>query len=121
MTPTLFYAVAGALLGGALGSYLGCAAWRIPNRHPLSGRSICPGCGRAVPAYLNIPVLAYILLGGRAACCGAHLSPWYPLFETGTLLVGAVVGALFGLWGLAALAVVVIGGSLLVKAVVDRR
>lgn len=121
MTPTLFYAICGALLGAALGSYLGSVAWRIPNRHSLAGRSLCPGCGQAVPAYLNVPVLSYLALRGRAACCGSPLSLWYPLFEVTTLLAGAAVGYLFGLAGLGALALGVIGGSLLVKAVVDRR
>jgi leader peptidase (prepilin peptidase)/N-methyltransferase len=118
---TAFYAVAGALLGAALGSYLGSAAWRIPNHHSLNGRSVCPGCGRQVPAYLNLPIVAYLVLRGRAACCGTRLSPWYLLLETATAGVGAAAGAWAHMWGLAALAVVVIGGSLLWKLVVDRR
>jgi len=121
ISPTLFYAVAGGLLGAALGSYLGMASWRIPRHQPLSGRSVCPGCGKPVPGYLNLPVLGFLLLRGRAACCGARLSPWYLALELATAGAGALLGGLFQLWGLVAMAVLVVLGSLIWKLVVDRR
>jgi leader peptidase (prepilin peptidase) / N-methyltransferase len=38
--------------------------------------------------YLNVPVLGYLLLGGRARCCKMPVSPRYPLVE----LLGGVLG-----------------------------
>jgi leader peptidase (prepilin peptidase)/N-methyltransferase len=117
--PTTFYAVCGAVLGACLGSYLGMAVWRIPNRRPLSGRSVCPGCGSPVPSYLNLPIFGFLLLRGRSACCEARLSPWYLLLESGVALCGALAGAFGHVWGLIAITLVVVLGSLLWKLVVD--
>ena len=120
ISATVFFAIAGGLLGAALGSYLGMASWRIPRKLPLSGRSVCPGCGQPVPGYLNLPLLGFLILRGRAACCGAKLSPRYIALELATAAIGALAGALFQIWGLLGIALLVILGSLLVKLVIDR-
>lgn len=51
--------------------------------------SSCPACGASIKAYQNIPVLSYVLLGGRCAGCHARISIRYPLVE---LLTGVVSG-----------------------------
>ena len=121
MSSSLLYTIAGVLLGASLGSYLGSFVWRLPRHIPLTGRSICAGCGREVPWYLNLPIVAYVILRGRSACCRTRLSVWYPVFETTTALAGATMGFYWGLWGLIALAALVVGGSLIVKDAYDAR
>ena len=63
----------------------------------MVGRSHCPGCGAQIAAYDNIPVVSWLILRGRARCCGMRISPRYPLTElvTGALFAATVVV----LWG----------------------
>ena len=82
--------IIGAAAGAAIGSYLGCAAWRLPRRIPLwRGRSVCPGCGRDIPSWRNVPVLTFLLQRGRAACCGGPLARRYLLAEGLSGCIGA--------------------------------
>jgi leader peptidase (prepilin peptidase)/N-methyltransferase len=87
--------VAGALIaffGGLLiGSFVTVIAHRVPRDLSIVGpRSRCPVCGARIAAYDNVPVLSWVLLRGRARCCGARISPLYPLTE---LTVGALFAA----------------------------
>src|SRR5207244_2378205 len=43
--------------------------------------SHCPGCSKPIAGYDNVPVVSYVLLRGRARCCGARMSPRYPIVE----------------------------------------
>ncbi len=75
------------------GSFLNVVIYRVPLEmsvvHPPSH---CPGCGKPVKAYDNVPVLSYLWLRGRARCCGTKMSPRYPLVELlGGLLSLAVL------------------------------
>ncbi|HXS34597.1 MAG TPA: prepilin peptidase [Solirubrobacterales bacterium] len=76
-------AAALALIGGLLaGSFVTVVAHRVPRGESIVGpRSRCPGCGTQIAAYDNIPVLSWLLLRGRARCCGASISARYPLTE----------------------------------------
>jgi len=83
-----------ALLGGLVaGSFVSAVAYRLPLGMSIAGpRSQCPACGAPIAAYDNIPVLSWLLLRGRARCCGAPISPRYPLVELalGALYVATV-------------------------------
>ena len=82
------------LLGLAAGSFATAVAHRVPRRMPVAlARSECPACGAPIAAYDNVPVFSWLLLRGRARCCGAAISPRYPLTElaTGALFAAAVV------------------------------
>jgi leader peptidase (prepilin peptidase) / N-methyltransferase len=74
---------AAALLGGLLaGSFVTVVAHRVPRGESIVGpRSRCPACGEQIAAYDNVPVLSWLALRGRARCCGASISPRYPLAE----------------------------------------
>ncbi len=69
-------------LGAIIGSFLNVCILRIPEgtfwRH---ARSVCPQCGAPIPAYLNLPILSYLILRGRTRCCAKPLSKQYPLVE----------------------------------------
>ncbi|MDP2792991.1 MAG: A24 family peptidase [Sulfurisoma sp.] len=47
-------------------------------------RSRCPHCGHKITVLENIPVLSYLILGGRCRGCRAGISPRYPLVEAFT-------------------------------------
>ncbi|WP_437667700.1 prepilin peptidase [Sorangium sp. So ce1182] len=92
-----------ALCFGLLwGSFLNVVIYRVPRElsvvHPGSR---CPACGTPIRAFDNIPVLSYLLLRGRARCCGAPVSPRYPLVEAagGVLSLAIVEIILHGLPG----------------------
>ncbi|HBQ19454.1 MAG: prepilin peptidase [Sandaracinaceae bacterium] len=78
----------GFLFGALWGSFFNVAIYRWPREMSVvSPPSHCPSCGAAVPWYRNLPILGYVLLRGKAACCGAQLTPRYFLVE---LLSGAL-------------------------------
>jgi leader peptidase (prepilin peptidase)/N-methyltransferase len=83
---------AAALLGGLLaGSFVTVVAHRVPRGESIVGpRSRCPACGAQIAAYDNVPVLSWLLLRGRARCCGAPISPRYPLAELALGLLYAI-------------------------------
>jgi len=83
-----------AFLGGLLlGSFTTVVAHRVPRGESIVGpRSRCPACGVQIAAYDNVPVFSWLLLRGRARCCGVRISPRYPLTElTLGLLYAATV------------------------------
>jgi len=84
-------AAAFAFLGGLLvGSFTTVVSYRVPRRESIVGpRSRCPGCGAQIAAYDNIPVASWLILRGRARCCGTAISPRYPLTELATGLLWA--------------------------------
>jgi len=70
------------LFGLVWGSFLNVVIYRVPREMSVvRPASHCPGCGKPVAIRDNLPVLGWILLRGRARCCGAKLSPRYPLIE----------------------------------------
>jgi leader peptidase (prepilin peptidase)/N-methyltransferase len=84
-------AIIAFLFGLAVGSFATAVAYRLPRGMPFGlERSQCPHCGTRIGARDNIPVLSWLLLHGKARCCGEPISPRYPLTE---LTVGALYAA----------------------------
>lgn len=79
------------LLGLCIGSFLNVVIHRLPRGMSIGRprRSFCPKCERPIAARDNIPVLSWLMLGGRCRSCGAGISVQYPLVEaaTGTAFV----------------------------------
>jgi leader peptidase (prepilin peptidase)/N-methyltransferase len=98
-------AFAFAAPGLALGSFLSVVAARVPLRRSLvRPGSACMSCGEPIRWYDNVPVVSWLLLGGRCRSCGARV-PWlYPAVEltTAALVVACVLA--FGLSARAAVA-----------------
>jgi leader peptidase (prepilin peptidase) / N-methyltransferase len=79
------------VLGLIAGSFVTAVAHRVPRGISILGaRSQCPACGTQVAAYDNVPVLSWLLLRGRARCCGERISPRYPLTELAVGVLFAV-------------------------------
>jgi leader peptidase (prepilin peptidase)/N-methyltransferase len=81
-------------------------------------RSRCPKCGHAIAAWENIPLISYVLLGGKCSACKTPISPRYPLVEFATALLFAVTIWHFGptMQGATAL---LLTAFLIVMAVID--
>lgn len=116
--PALFIAVS-VLLGFMVGSFLNVVIHRLPlmmerewqqNCQELRGeetavlpkynlvvpRSACPGCGQAITAWQNIPLLSYVFLGGKCAGCKRPISLRYPFVEALTGLLAGLISWKFG-------------------------
>ena len=59
-------------------------------------RSACPHCGSQITAWQNIPVISYLLLGGRCRGCKKKISLRYPLVELLTAVLATVCALRFG-------------------------
>lgn len=83
-----------SVLGLAVGSFLNVCIHRLPRGESLAHpASRCPRCGRALRWHDNIPVVSWLLLGGKCAQCHAPISLRYPLVEvvTAAIVVGIVM------------------------------
>jgi leader peptidase (prepilin peptidase) / N-methyltransferase len=80
--PLWFLRVFAVLFGLIWGSFVNVVIYRAPrDMSVVRPRSHCPACGTPIAGYLNIPVLSYVILRGRARCCGAKMSLRYPAVE----------------------------------------
>ena len=86
-----------ALLGLAVGSFLNVCIHRLPRDQSLnSPPSRCPACEYRLRWFDNVPVLSYVLLGGRCRKCRTWISIRYPIVELITMALFLVHGAVFG-------------------------
>jgi len=108
-----------ALLGLLIGSFLNVVIYRIPKMmqresdnyvaqesgkelphqdrfNLMVPRSACPCCGHQITALENIPVISYIVLGGKCRKCKTRIPARYPAIE---LLTAALSGLLVWTFG----------------------
>ena len=83
--------------GLMVGSFLNVCIGRIPAGESIvSPGSHCPKCGTPIAWFDNIPVLSYLVLGGRCRKCHTRISLRYPIVEIVTgvafVLQGLVIG-----------------------------
>jgi len=80
------------VFGACVGSFLNVCIYRIPrNIFFKSSRSFCPNCEKEVPIWFNMPIISWLILRGRARCCGESISIQYPLVELFTALMFVVM------------------------------
>jgi len=91
MIDTIF-SVFAFVLGTVVGSFLNVVIYRLPLNLSVNEpkRSFCPHCKTQIPFYQNIPLLSWLLLGGKCAKCKTPISFRYFLVEllTGCLFLG---------------------------------
>lgn len=76
-----FFAGLVAILGAIVGSFLNVCIYRIPAERSIIFPGSACGCGSPIAFYRNIPILSWILLRGKASCCGQPFSLRYPAIE----------------------------------------
>ena len=81
------------LFGLVFGSFISALSWRYPKGISIvEGRSMCPKCKKQIPWYDNIPLLSYLILGGKCRNCKKLISWRYPAIELvtgiGFILIG---------------------------------
>jgi leader peptidase (prepilin peptidase) / N-methyltransferase len=89
-----------------------------PRYNLIVPRSACPKCGTLITASQNIPVVSWLLLGGRCASCKARISPRYPLIELATAVASALVAWRFG-FGWYTAAALVLTWTLIAASAID--
>lgn len=77
------------LLGACVGSFLNVCIHRIPKGESIIRPASRCACGQPIPGWLNLPLLGWLLLRGRARCCGGRISIRYPFVELVTALLFA--------------------------------
>lgn len=70
------------LLGICVGSFLNVLIYRIPKGEEfVKTASHCMSCGHTLSWYENIPIVSWLLQGGKCRACGVKLSAQYPVVE----------------------------------------
>jgi leader peptidase (prepilin peptidase)/N-methyltransferase len=141
-SPLVFIAVA-FILALLVGSFLNVVIYRLPvmmerewraqaeelaatpasdlpvGRFDLMApRSRCPACGHQITALQNIPVISYVLLGGKCAGCGSAIAIRYPVIELLTAVLSGVVAWRLG-FGWEAGAAIALTWALVAISVID--
>jgi len=93
------YVVLAAIAGLLIGSFLNVCIYRIMS--VVVPRSFCPECGAQIAAVENIPLLSYVLLGGKCRNCAKSIGWRYPAVEAMTAALFAVIVYRYGVTGAA--------------------
>ena len=91
------------LFGISFGSFLNVLIYRLPLKISLiKPPSKCPECDTPIRFYDNIPVISYVILGGKCRHCKKNISLRYPVIEilSGLLTVYAIYSFGFTLKGI---------------------
>lgn len=105
--------------GATVGSFLNVVIYRLPRGESVvTPRSRCPACSTPIPLWHNIPVLSWLLLGGRCASCRASVAPRYLVVEVLTGALWAACAARYGTHP-ATLMAVTLASALVVVTFVD--
>ena len=82
LIPPIFGYIAAGVFGAIIGSFLNVVIHRLPLEESIVfPNSRCPSCGAALAFYDNIPVLSYVVLGGKCRGCKERISFRYPAVE----------------------------------------
>ncbi|HEX8853453.1 MAG TPA: prepilin peptidase [Pyrinomonadaceae bacterium] len=93
--PFLLVLLSVCATGAIIGSFLNVVIHRIPREESIVfPSSRCPSCGAGIKPYDNLPVLSWLVLGGRCRSCRTPISARYPAVE---MLTAALFGLTFWL------------------------
>ncbi len=93
-----YFLIVSIIMGLTTGSFTNVMIYRIPAKKSLwYPPSACGSCDTRIKWYDNIPVLSYLLLGGKCRNCSSRISIQYPLIE---LLCGILYGCIYLVFGL---------------------
>jgi len=88
---TYWTIVAGAF-GAVMGSFLNVVIYRLPlGKSVAAGRSRCPSCDAQIAWHDNIPLVSWVLLGGKCRRCRRGIPIRYPLVEALSATAAALI------------------------------
>ncbi len=95
----MIFALLAFLAGLLIGSFLNVCVYRLPRDLSVvtPARSFCPACEKTIAWYDNIPVVSFLVLGGRCRHCKARIPVRYLLVEIATGAAFAMCVARLGL------------------------
>jgi len=86
------------ILGSLWGSFANVCIYRLPLKGGVvKGRSFCPKCKKKIFWYENIPILSYLILGGKCSKCKKKISSQYLLVETISAISFLIIYYFFGI------------------------
>ncbi len=86
------------ILGSLWGSFANVCIYRLPLKGGVvRGRSFCPKCKKKIFWYENIPILSYLILGGKCSKCKKKISLQYLLVETISIISFLIIYYLYGI------------------------
>jgi leader peptidase (prepilin peptidase)/N-methyltransferase len=85
------------IIGSLVGSFLNVVIHRVPREESIAfPNSHCPKCDTPIKPYDNIPVLGWLMLGGKCRACKEPISIRYPAVELMHALLWVLVFWHFG-------------------------
>ena len=117
------FCVIAFILGACFGSFSGVLICRLPAGANIATKpSHCDSCGKQIKFYDNIPIISYIVLGGKCRYCKAHIPATTFVLE----IVNAVLWALFAYLSkyfgyVYSVAGMLVSTALLVAALIDAK
>ncbi len=94
----LYYYIIYIIAGLLVGSFLNVVIFRLREAESLVfGSSKCQKCQTQIKAYDLVPVISFIILGGRCRACREKISIQYPIVEGLTALLFALSYYVYGL------------------------
>jgi leader peptidase (prepilin peptidase)/N-methyltransferase len=140
--PAFFYVIIG-ITGLLVGSFLNVVIYRLPimmerewraecsqlmkvatgdasveKFNLILPRSACPSCGHKISALENIPIISFVLLGGRCRGCKNRISWRYPLIEATSCVLVLVIAFYFGP-GIKTMAAILFTWALIALTMID--
>jgi leader peptidase (prepilin peptidase)/N-methyltransferase len=95
--PFHFWTLTLFVFGCIVGSFLNVCIYRMPiGQSVVSPPSHCPNCKYSIPWYLNVPLVTWVMLGGKCKNCGQPIAPRYFLVELLTGVMFALCWLKFG-------------------------
>lgn len=95
--PIIFGYIFTFVFGAIVGSFLNVVIHRVPNRESIIfPNSACPKCKNPIKPYDNLPILSWLLLGGKCRHCKEKISARYPSVELLTALLFAMSFSFIG-------------------------
>ena len=92
----IFVYILSGILGLCVGSFLNVVIYRLPKKMSLAlPPSHCTVCNYRLKWYDNIPLLSWLILGGRCRKCGERISVRYIIAELTNMVLWLLSVALF--------------------------
>ena len=94
---TIYYAIVFFIFGLLFGSFYNVVAYRIPKKESIVfPSSHCTTCGHKLTVLELIPVISFLIQGGKCKHCGEKISWFYTIFELLTGLLFMLSFLIFG-------------------------